>query len=72
MKLTLTGRVGSVIVDKDTDGWYGKYEVSLFYDTVRYKTSVDFEGIRDKDDVPVQGDGVAIEFDTESKEIIIL
>jgi hypothetical protein len=72
MKLTLTGRVGSVISDKDIDGWYGTYEVSIFYEATRYKTRINFEGIKDKDDVPMQGDGIAIEFDVENKEITVL
>lgn len=72
MKLTLTGRVGSVLVDGDeNDRYYGQYEVSIFYEAVRYRKTVKFNTYH-RNDIPVQGDGIAIEFDTESKEIVIL
>lgn len=66
MKLTLTGKVGSVIVDGDDNDGYGG-----FYEAVRYKKSVEFNTFH-KNDIPVQGDGIIIEFDVETKEITIL
>ncbi len=72
MKITLTARVGSTILDKSINGWWGSYEVSVFYDAVRYKKTVYFEGIMNNDDIPVQGDGIAVEFCTITKTIEIL
>lgn len=71
MKITLTAHVGSVIVDKDVF-WEGWYEVTVWHDGQRHRRIVTFENIVNKDDIPIQGDGVAVEFDTITKEITIL
>lgn len=71
MKITLTAHVGSVIADKDIF-WEGWYEVAVWHDGQRHRRVVTFEKIKSKDDLPVQGDGVAVEFDTVTKEITLL
>lgn len=73
MKLTLTARIGSIFSyeDEETNDIIVNYTVRLWYDSVCYTT--DGTMILSKtDDIPVQGDGIAIEFDVETKEIIVL
>lgn len=70
-KITLTAHVGSVIVDKNYN-WEGYYEVTVWHDGQRHRRIVTFEDVVSINDIPVQGDGVAVEFDTETKEITIL
>lgn len=71
MKITLTAHVGSVIADKNIM-WEGWYEVTVWHDGQRHRRVVTFENITSINDIPVQGDGVAVEFDTVTKEITIL
>jgi len=74
MTIQLTGRIGTVISDYD-DYWQayrGYYDVTIWYQGTRYSTRVEFDNIEYEDDLPCQGDGVAIKFDTETKTIEIL
>lgn len=68
----LTGKVGSVWQDKEHDLWWGWYDVTVWYDGVRYAKRVEFKGIKNHENIPWQDEPISVEFDTETKEITIL
>ena len=74
MTIQLTGRIGTVVSDYNdcSQTYYGYYDITLWYQGIRYSTRVEFGNIIDEDDLPQMNDGVAIEFDTTTKEITIL
>jgi hypothetical protein len=73
MKLTLTAKTGSVWSDKDDFGnWWGWYEVTLWHNNHRYKTRIEFKGVKNHNDIVWQDEPISVEFDTDTKEITIL
>lgn len=73
MTIQLTGKTRSVYQDKDDSGWWGWYYISVWYKGSRYiSNKIEFENVKNHDDIPWQDEPVSVEFDIETKEITIL
>jgi len=73
MKKQLVGKIGSVYQDKNEFGWWGWYYVTVFFDGRRHTSSkVEFNNLKNHDDIPWQDEPISIELDTETFEITVL